>query len=165
MAFSLLATKFFIPPTRPDAVARSRLLEKLRAGAARPGCFTLLSGPAGSGKTTLLSAFAARPFTDRRQPPVAWLSLDEGDNDPLRFWTYVITACRSVLADVGETALALLREAQPLPPDTIPTLLINDLTARDTALALILDDYHTIHKSAIQSGVGFYSSTFRAACT
>ena len=86
---------------------------------------------------------------------VAWLSLDEGDNDPNRFWTYLIAACQSVFSEVGETALALLRTPQPLPEDTIPTLLINDLTSQDRPLVLVLDDFHTIQNPSLHASILF----------
>jgi LuxR family transcriptional regulator, maltose regulon positive regulatory protein len=150
MTSSLLSTKFYIPPVRAGAIARPDLVEKLSSGVHHPGSFTLLSGPAGFGKTTLLSEFTARA-----QHPVAWLSLDEADSDPNRFWTYWITACQSVLDRVGETALDLLRTPQPLPEDLIPTLLINDLAGQPGSLILILDDYHTIQNEAIHAGILF----------
>ena len=103
MSSSLLSTKLYIPPARANAIARPRLTEKLLSSVNHPGSFTLLSGPAGFGKTTLLSEFVAR-----LRQPVAWVSLDEGDNDSLRFWMYLITACHSVLEGVGESALELL---------------------------------------------------------
>jgi hypothetical protein len=77
---SLLSTKLYIPTARPDAVLRPRLVEKLHTGLGRPGSITLLSGPAGFGKTTLLSEWVSM----LPQPP-SWLSLDEGDNDPIPF--------------------------------------------------------------------------------
>jgi LuxR family maltose regulon positive regulatory protein len=150
MPLPLLATKFYIPRARADAVTRPRLVEKLLRDVHRPGSFTLLSGPAGSGKTTLLSEFVAR-----LQQPVAWLSLDEEDNDPIQFWTYLITACRSILEDVGESALELFNTQQPLPDDTVPTILINDLATRDRSIALVLDDYHAIQTPSIHAGLKF----------
>ena len=110
----------------------------------------MLSGPAGFGKTTLLSEFVAR-----LQRPVAWVSLDEGDNDPIRFWTYLIAACQSSWKGVGESALALLRTPQPLPDDTIPTILINDLARQERPVVLILDDYHVIQNPSIHASLLF----------
>ena len=150
MSFSLLSTKLYIPPVRAGAIARPRLTEKLLSGINHPGSFIMLSGPAGFGKTTLLSKFVAQI-----QQPVAWLSLDEGDSDPNRFWSYLIAACQSVFSEVGETALALLRAPQPVPEDTIPTLLINDLASQNHALVLILDDYHTIQNPLLQASILF----------
>jgi LuxR family maltose regulon positive regulatory protein len=150
MPIALLATKLYIPPARADIVSRPRLTEKLRIGLERPGSLTLLSGPAGAGKTTLLSEFIAQS-----PRPVAWLSLDERDNEPVRFWTYLVAACQSVVDGVGESALALLEEAQALPDESIPTLLINDLAQQDGALALVLDDYHAIRNQSIHAGLSF----------
>jgi LuxR family maltose regulon positive regulatory protein len=150
MSVSVLSTKLYIPPTRVDLVTRPRLIEKLRACVRRPDCFTLVSGPAGFGKTTLLSEFVTR-----LQQPVAWISLDEEDNDPARFWTYLITACQSILGDVGESALELFGAPQPLPKNTIPTILINDFAAQEQSIALVLDDYHEIQSPSIHDSLLF----------
>src|SRR5262245_28789312 len=79
---TLLATKLHIPRTRPGFLPRQRLLERLDDGGSRE--LTLVCAPAGFGKTTLLGDWARRS-----QQPVVWLSLDDGDNDPVRFWRYV----------------------------------------------------------------------------
>jgi LuxR family maltose regulon positive regulatory protein len=150
MSFSLLSTKLYIPPARERAIARPHLIQKLSAGVGRPGSFTLVSGPAGFGKTSLLSEFV----TQLRQL-VAWVSLDEEDNDPIRLWTYLITACQTVQEGVGRAALELLQTAHPLPDDTIPTILINDLTSQDGSLVLVLDDYHQIQNPSIHAGLLF----------
>jgi LuxR family maltose regulon positive regulatory protein len=150
MPVSLLSTKLYIPHAQPDAVLRPRLTEKLRTGLNRPGCFALLSGPAGFGKTTLLSELVG----GLPRPP-AWLSLDEGDNDPIRFWSYVITACQTVHKGVGESARSLLAAPQPLLEDAIPTILINDLAQLEADLVLVLDDFHVIENPSIHTGVSF----------
>lgn len=150
MSPALLSTKFRIPHGRGNAVSRSRLTEKLLTGVQRPGTFILLSGPAGFGKTTLLSEFA----TDL-QRPLAWISLDEADNDPVRFWTYLLTACQSIQPEIGESALGLLQSTQQLPDETIATSLINDLVRLDTELIIVLDDYHIIQNSTIHSALAF----------
>ena len=147
---SLLSTKLYIPRARSQTIARPRLTEKLLAGVNQPGSLVLLSGSAGFGKTTLLSE-----FVEQLQRPVAWLSLDEGDNDPIRFWTYVIAACQSIQPGLGDSALALFNTPQPLPDETIPTILINDLAALDGDLVLILDDYHVIQNQSIHAAVSF----------
>jgi LuxR family maltose regulon positive regulatory protein len=150
MAVSVLTTKLYIPPARENAVARPHLIEKLRAGVGRSGSFTLVSGPAGFGKTTLLSEFISR-----LQLPAAWVSLDEGDNDPIQFWTYLIRACQSILEDVGESALELFGTPQQLPDDAVPAILINDLTTHEYSIVLILDDYHVIQTASIHTGLAF----------
>ncbi|HSO11664.1 MAG TPA: LuxR C-terminal-related transcriptional regulator [Anaerolineales bacterium] len=149
MAALLLSTKLHIPHPRPNGVVRPRLTEKLRTGLTQPGTLVLLSGPAGFGKTSLLSEFAAKP----RSLPVAWVTLDEADNDPIRFWNYLIAACRSIHPELGETSLALLQSPQPFPDETIPTLLINDFMRLQIELALILDDYHTVENSSIHAAL------------
>jgi LuxR family transcriptional regulator, maltose regulon positive regulatory protein len=150
MPVSVLSTKLYIPPGRENAVARPHLIEKLSSGVDRPGSFTLVAGPAGFGKTSLLSAFVSR-----LEWPVAWVSLDEGDNDAIQFWTYLITACRSILENVGESALELFNTQQPLPDETVPTILINDLSTHDQSIVLILDDYHAIQSPSIHAGLQF----------
>src|SRR4051794_41057 len=94
-AMPVLATKLFVPPPRPNAVPRARLIARLNEGLHRT--LTLISPPAGFGKTTLLSA---RVVGCGR--PVAWLSLDEKDSDPSRFLTYVVAALQTVAPSVGE---------------------------------------------------------------
>jgi LuxR family maltose regulon positive regulatory protein len=150
MSTSLLSTKLHIPHTRAHAVSRPRLTEKLLAGVKRPGSFVLLSGPAGFGKTTLLSEFAAEI-----QRSLAWVSLDEADNDPIRFWTYLLTACQSIRPEIGESGLTLLQTPQPLPEETLPTILINDLVRLGADLVIVLDDYHTIQNQTIHSALAF----------
>ncbi len=94
MAAPILITKRYIPPTRAELVQRSELIERLKDGLDKK--LTLISAPAGFGKTTLVSHWVENLHNDREisdQPiPVAWLSLDEDDNDPMRFLTYFITA-------------------------------------------------------------------------
>jgi LuxR family maltose regulon positive regulatory protein len=150
MSSSLLTTKFHIPLPRENGVARPRLTELLLAGVNRPGTFVLLSGPAGFGKSTLLGEFVAQ-----LQRPVAWVSLDEGDNDPVRFWSCLITACQSVRPGTGESALELLKSPLPLPDDAVPSILVNDLAGLESDLVLILDDYHAIQNGSIHASLSF----------
>ncbi len=150
MSGSLLSTKLYVPPARENAVARPHLTEKLMTGLRQPGCFVLLSSPAGFGKTTLLSEFISQ-----LQQPVAWVSLDEGDNDPVRFWSYLIAACQTVQAGVGASAQAILQLPQPPQAEPILTLLINDIASLDHELVLMLDDYHAIQNETIHSSLNF----------
>ena len=144
----LLVTKFTIPPLRATLLQRSHLLEVLDQGRSCP--LTLLSASAGFGKTTLLSAWASQSAGQ-----VAWLTLDELDNDPTRFWTYVIAALRHSGSPVGEAALAMLRSPHPAPLPAALTSLINELTALAQDTTLILDDYHLMRESAIQDSLQF----------
>jgi LuxR family maltose regulon positive regulatory protein len=111
---------------------------------------TLLAASAGWGKTTLLSAWAARSAF-----PIAWLSLDELDNDPTRFWVSVLAALRTCLPGVGQTALLMLRSPQPPPQSAVLTTLLNELSGKDTPTFLLLDDYHLIGEQAIHDSVLF----------
>ncbi len=148
MTLALLTTKFHIPSPRPELVPRPDLVERLESGLRRK--LTLISAPAGFGKTTLLSECAAQCGQ-----PVAWLSLDEEDNDAIRFWTYLIAALQTVQADLGQEALQVLQAPQPPPVQSVLTPLLNDLAALSHALVLILDDYHVISNRAIHDGLVF----------
>ena len=147
---SVLATKLFIPPRRPRAtvVDRSRLTERLIVSDDRR--LTLISAPAGFGKTTLLSEWI--PHSEHC---VAWLSLDPGDNDPPRFWAYVVAALQTLRSDLGASALALLAVPQSPPIEAILTSLLNDVAAFSDRLGLVLDDYHLIETPAIHTALTF----------
>src|SRR3712207_2449170 len=119
---------------------RPYLSKRLEEGMGRK--LTLISAPAGFGKTTLLSAWLSDPSAVGR--PVAWLSLDSADNDPARFWRYVVTALARLQSGVGETTLALLGSPQTPPVETVLTTLLNELAKLDTDSMLVLDDYHLI---------------------
>lgn len=150
MTVSLLSTKLHIPRPRVNGIARPRLTAKLLSALARPGQLILISAPAGFGKTTLLADLAA----DKKKP-VAWISLGEGDNDPNRFWSYVIAACQSIQTDIGTAALRLLETPQLLTDETIPTLLINDLVNLEQDIILVFDDYHLIQNPSIHLALSF----------
>ena len=151
METTLLTTKLFIPPARPGLVARPRLMERLQS--ALSCSLVLISAPAGSGKTTLVSDWVRRV---KEQCPTAWVSLDEGDNDPVRFWDYFIAALQKLRPTIGETALSLLLSPQPTYPiEAVLTALINDLSSISDDLALVLDDYHLIKSEDIHTGITF----------
>ena len=97
MSTPILATKLYIPPPRPKVVLRPRLIERLNEGLSSGRKLTLISAPAGFGKTTLVSEWVAGC-----ERPVAWLSLDEGDNDPARFLTYLVAALQTIAGEVLE---------------------------------------------------------------
>src|SRR5215203_891404 len=148
---ALLATKLYIPAPRPNRVPRPRLTERMELGTAGP--LTLISAPAGFGKSTLLSEWAHAG--DRR---VAWVSLDEGDNDPVRFLSYLFTALRQLHPGLGEDALTALRHMQSPAPalfEPLLTGLLNDVHALGEDLVLVLDDYHVLESPAVHQAVQF----------
>ena len=124
MASPLLETKLYVPRRRRDLVARRRLSERLSR--AVESKLTLVSAPAGFGKTTLLTEWLAAAPADG--PAAAWLSLDQRDNDPALFWTYLVAALRAAAPGVGEDALSLLLSPQP-PMEAAVATLLNDLHA------------------------------------
>lgn len=140
---ALLATKLAMPPARGILVPRPRLLERLQVGVQGP--LTLLSAPAGSGKTTLLGAWRASP--QGRDLLLAWVALDEADNDPTRFWRYVLTALDRIAP--GAAALALLRGADAPAMEAVVSALLNAVTAHAGDVVLILDDCHLIEAAPI----------------
>src|SRR5713101_8580656 len=123
--YELLSTKLTSPRLRSSLVSREQLLARLDEGLQHK--LTLLSAPAGFGKTTLVSEWIATRSERQEALAVAWVSLDAGDNDPVRFWRYVITACQVFDAAVGESALALLSMSRRLPLETMLTTFINEL--------------------------------------
>src|SRR5436309_12550946 len=137
MPTPILATKLYLPRLRPSVVSRPRLIERLNEGLYRK--LTLISAPAGFGKTTLVSEWLAGC-----QRPAAWLSLDEGDNDPARFLTYLVAALRTIAPHVGAGVLGVLQSSPPPPTEAILTALLNDITTVPDDFALVLDDYHVI---------------------
>jgi LuxR family maltose regulon positive regulatory protein len=151
---ALLETKWYVPRSRPGLVLRPRLSERLDQGTASK--LVLVSAPAGFGKTTLLTEWlTARPAALTGERLAAWLSLDQGDNDPASFWAYVIAALRTVAPGVGEGALALLDAPQQPPIETTLTTLLNDLGAVVGEIMLVLDDYHVIDARDVQDGMTF----------
>ena len=150
MVAPLLESKLHIPARRPGAVARPRLNERL-SGAARSS-LTVLSAPAGFGKTTLLTEWLAAESAGGAS--VAWVSLDQRDNEPTVFWTYVVAALQSAAEGVGPGALSVLQSSQPSTEAAL-ALLLNDLQALPKDIVLILDDYHLIEAQEIHDGMAF----------
>ena len=175
----LLSTKLYIPRPRAQLVLRPRLLARLNEGLQNMPGLLLLSAPAGFGKTTLLSEWIHRKYEGRgrkddggsRQAEmqenihlsafplhpsrVAWLSLDEGDNDPGRFLTYLVAAMQPVALDRAEEILQILQTPQPPPVDAILTALLNQLSAMPEPFLLVLDDYHLIDARPVDQALTF----------
>ncbi|MFN2195172.1 MAG: hypothetical protein ACK2UW_03515, partial [Anaerolineales bacterium] len=160
MATSVLVTKLFIPPTRAELVHRPDLIERLNDGLDRK--LTLLSAPAGFGKTTLVSHWVENLRNNHKinEHPikVAWLTLNQGDNDPVRFLIYLITALnqiKDIETNLGQGALSMLKSPQPPSTNTVLISLINDLAATNTKIIFILDDYHLIEAEPIHQALVF----------
>jgi LuxR family maltose regulon positive regulatory protein len=137
-------------------VPRPRLIEQLNEGTQLGRRLTLISAPAGFGKTTLISEWIHAVDVHRDvNLRVAWLSLDEGDNDPTRFLSYVIAALRTIEANIAQVALSALQSPQPLPTEAILTSLINDVAAIPDSIVLILDDCHLIEAQPIHEALAF----------
>lgn len=152
----LLYTKLALPKPPAAQVLRPILIDRLEAGLAHK--VTLIAAPAGSGKTTLIGEWLAR-----QTRPVAWVALDAGDNDPVRFWRYVITACRGFNAALGRSALAALRASQISSLEHVLTPFINELAQLPDQHVLILEDYHAITSSEVNASLTFLLDHLPAA--
>jgi len=148
MSLPLLQTKLYIPSPRPQLVPRPAVTAKLQQSAACP--LTLIAAPAGFGKTTLVSEWITQC-----DQPVAWLSLDEEDNDPGSFLLYLVAALRTVHAHIGESTLASLQGAQLPPITALLTPLLNELSQLTAPFTLVLDDYHLITAEPIHAALAF----------
>jgi LuxR family transcriptional regulator, maltose regulon positive regulatory protein len=144
----LLATKFQVPRLRSDLLARPRLVTRLNKLAVRE--LILISAPVGFGKTTLLADWLR---TGGR--PVAWLTLDAGDNDPIRFWRCVVGTVDRVCTGLSDLVIPLLDPSQQATPEAVVTAVVNGLTAQPDEFWLILDDYHAVDARPVQDSVAF----------
>jgi len=147
LASNLLATKLRVPRVPDGFVARPRLTRQLDDGLARG--LILVCAPAGSGKTSLVASWVG---TGSR--PIAWLSLDPGDNDPARFWRHVFAALDLARPGIGSRVAPLLSLPDPPPSDVLVTVLLNEALTGD-ALVLVLDDYHVIDSEPLHEAIGF----------
>ena len=146
----LLETKLHVPRRRRGLVARPRLIDRLSRGA--ESALTLVSAPAGFGKTSLVADWLAAPGADGRA--AAWLSLDQRDNDPVLFWTYLVAALKTAVPGLGESTLSLLESPQP-PMEVVLATLLNDLSGISNDVVLVLDDYHVIDARDVLDGMAF----------
>jgi ATP/maltotriose-dependent transcriptional regulator MalT len=150
MSENLLRTKLFIPPRRQNLVERPRLFQKLDGGLDPVNRLIMVTAPAGFGKTTLASEWARST-----RLPLGWLSLDDADNDPIRFLRYLVAAMQSVDGRIGQSIQAALYGFQPPAATVILTEIINDLLLVDGPFLIVLDDYHHISSVSVHEGVNF----------
>jgi len=143
-----LTTKLYLQPARQTLVDRPVLLEQLKEGLR--GKLTLVSAPAGFGKTSLVAAWQKDCET-----PLAWVSLDEEDNEPLRFLDYLIGALQTVDADLGDESAELLRRTSTPPLKVVLTSLLNEINAYDKEFVMAFDDYHVIHDHGIHDALSY----------
>ncbi|MEH7254586.1 LuxR C-terminal-related transcriptional regulator [Neobacillus niacini] len=148
MNIPILSTKLYIPLPRTNVVLRPRLVERLNKGLNRK--LTLISASAGFGKTTLVSEWVAGC-----ERPVAWLSLDEGDDDATRFLTHLIAALQTIIENMGEGVVGSLNSPQPPSIESILTVLLNEISAIPYKFVLVLDDYHFIDSNRIDDALIF----------
>jgi LuxR family transcriptional regulator, maltose regulon positive regulatory protein len=159
MLTPIVATKLYIPPPRPKVVLRPGQIEWLNQGLLQNRGFgrklTLISAPAGFGKTTLVSTWVAG--CERLEPKVrvAWLSLDETDNDPTCFLTYLVAALQTVAPEIGKGAMDALQTPQPPPTESILITLLNEIADNPDNLLVVLDDYHVLDAKPIDDAVTF----------
>lgn len=147
-SLKILRTKINPPRVHPDCIDRVWLTRRLDEGI--HSRLYLICAPPGYGKTML-----AASWIKKQKFSSGWVSLDERDNDPARFWEYVIAALQSIQSGLGVNAVFMLKNPQPPPLESILTDLLNDLSGMEGEAVLVLDDYHVIHEPKIQEGVGF----------
>jgi LuxR family maltose regulon positive regulatory protein len=149
MLSTLLATKLYRPRPTSNLVARPRLIQRLDKGLRNGHCLFLVVAPAGYGKTTLVTDWLGQTATSS-----AWLLLDQGDNDPIRFFTYIVAALQALDLKVGQSLLETFH-TMPQSPEALACPLINDLASVDRPIILALDDYHRITDGLIQEAMAF----------
>ncbi|MBO0790875.1 MAG: LuxR family transcriptional regulator, partial [Ktedonobacteraceae bacterium] len=156
---SLLLPKLQPPRLSSSLVRRERLLALLDGATSR--ALTLIWAPAGFGKTTLVGQWIASRSAHEQVPPISWISLEKEDNDPARFWRYVISACRNFHARLSEAALTQLSGGfhqsfeQHFQESVLPSFL-NAMALHNCHGLLVLEDYHVIADPAIHETLAFF---------
>ncbi len=151
----MLLSKFFLPELRPDRVNRPRLVERFQKSANYQ--LVIISAPAGFGKTTLASEWV---HTTRAN--TAWISLEESDNDPVRFWTSLVAALDRLFPGAGKNIQSCLVARQPTPPQVYLKTLLNDLIqqngdrAEPQPACVVLDDIHLVKNAGIYEGLLYF---------
>ena len=144
----ILNSKIFIPPSSSKLVPRQRLIDLLNKGL---NCkLSLVSAPAGYGKSTLLAN-----WVEQQQLPCAWISLDEKDNDPARFFTYLIAGLKLIRLDFDDKLLSTFQDQDTDLAESFLMPLINRISNTDDRYLLVLDDCHLIQNQAIHTAMIF----------
>ncbi len=153
----LLMSKLQLPHIQKSLLRREQLLQTLDKSLDYR--LTVISGPAGYGKTTAVAQWVTERRALQDFPYVSYIALDEDDNDPIRFWRYIIAAFQQFQADFGKEVLELLR-ANRLPPfkplDLMLTVLLNELVHLSHSCILILDEFHKMSSPYIRDTLGFF---------
>ena len=144
MVTPFLSTKFFIPKPRKALVRREHLFDMLNEGI--QGKLILVSAPAGYGKTTLITSWLGT-----RKLPVAWVSVDAGDNEYFRFFSYLLESLRQQNIKVGKTLLQELQSPMPPSQDIFVELFLKDISSISQECILVIDDFNLINNSAIHA--------------
>jgi ATP/maltotriose-dependent transcriptional regulator MalT len=150
MAYQVLSTKLYIPPIQSSLVRRPRLIQHLENGYQSGKRVTLISAPAGFGKTTVVREWIRDAKLGK---PFGWLSLDDGDNDSVRFLIYLVSAIQKVNAGIGQSILTSLNSSQVPPLMDLVETLINEISFEAEPFLLVLDDYHLIKKVEVHSAL------------
>ncbi len=150
MSGDLLQTKLYVPRLRPFLVSRPHLIKKLNQGIQEGSKQTLISGPAGFGKTTLVTTWVRQT-----EQPIAWLSLDESDNDLTRFLIYFVAALQTVKNNLGQGVLVALQSPGSVNIEAVLTTLLNEIAEFPEDVVLILDDYHVIESQSVDKAITF----------
>jgi LuxR family maltose regulon positive regulatory protein len=148
MTHQVLSTKLYIPPIHSNLVRRPNLVQVLENGYQTGRRVTLVSAPAGFGKTTIIREWITAAELGK---PFGWLSLDDGDNDPVRFMIYLVSAIQKVNAEIGQTVLASLNSSQIPPLLELVETLINEISLESQPFLIVLDDYHLIKRVEVHS--------------
>lgn len=151
MPTPIIKTKINPPAFKRNMVLRNRITAGLSEGIQNGRTLTLVSAPAGFGKTTLVNE-----WINGSDLPVAWISLDESDSDPVRFLTYLVAALQTLISGVGDSVLAALQSSQPVSPKELLIMLLNELDATEDDFLLVLDDYHAIDSNAVDDLLTFF---------
>ena len=150
MLKTILKTKINLPALKRNLVLRNRITKAISDGIENGRKLTLISAPAGFGKTSLVSS-----WIEGNNIPAAWISLDEGDGDPARFLTYLVTALQTLISGVGEGVLVALQSSQPVSPKELLPSLLNELASTEDDFIFVLDDLHTVDSTEVDDLLSF----------